>query len=59
LSAERRALAEFRDLVDKRAQPPFWCYGHFHAHMVEEVGPTRFVLLDILQCYDLTVGAPV
>ena len=57
LPAERRALAALRDLVAERALPHYWCYGHFHAHMVEDVGATRFILLDILQCYDLARGA--
>jgi UDP-2,3-diacylglucosamine pyrophosphatase LpxH len=59
LWAERRALAQFRDLVTERARPLYWCYGHFHAHMVEAVGPTRFVLVDVLQCYDLAAGVTV
>jgi hypothetical protein len=56
LPAERRALAEFRALVEQRATPTFWWYGHFHEHMIEEVGPTRFVLLNVLQCYDSETG---
>ncbi len=54
--AERARIGQFRALIDERAEPPFWWYGHFHEHMVEQVGPTRFVLLDMLQCYDPQTG---
>ncbi len=49
LAAERRAMAALAALVAKRAVPRFWCYGHFHDRRIEQIGPTCYLLLDVLE----------
>jgi Calcineurin-like phosphoesterase len=53
LRAERQALTSLAERIAERAAPRHWCYGHFHGHMVEDIGTTRYRLVDVLELCDL------